>query len=438
MRTVSLAVGTLQPMTMPLWDDPSRPTGPRTVTLIRLAGELARAVGQIGQVAVEGEVHRPSTSRGGWVFFTLRDRAAQMDVKVPRKHAARCRAVSGEKVRVTGTIEWSADRGQVHLVATEVVPVGAGAIAALLAETRRRLTDAGLLDRPRRRWPALPERIGVVCGADAAVRADIESVVADRFSGYPMVFEETTVSGPAAPGGIVAALGALAVRPGVQVIIVARGGGDPTSLLPWSSEEVCRAVAACPVPVVSAIGHDGDRPLCDEVADLRCGTPSIAAAAVVPSRTELTATLDVLVDRAARSLDARVAGSGRRLLDLDASQAVASGLDRARTRAGRCAQRLADTPPDRRVSAARLRLGSIEWRRPTGEILGRAAGRLEAEGRHLRALAPSRVLVRGYAVVRDAEGRVVRRAADLVIGDRVSVRLAVGAAVARIEGIIDA
>ncbi|MDQ6782272.1 MAG: exodeoxyribonuclease VII large subunit [Actinomycetota bacterium] len=422
-------------MTLPLWEDAIGLSPARTVTLIRLAGEVARSLGQLGQVAVEGEVHRPSTSRGGWVFFVLRDRAAQIDVKVPRRHVARCRAVGGERVRVTGTVEWTADRGQVHLVAVEVVPVGAGAIAALLAETRRALADAGLLTRPRRRWPLLPERIGVVCGADAAVRADIESVVTDRFPGYPVVFEETTVSGPGASGGIVAALGRLALRPGVEVVIIARGGGDPTSLLPWSSEEVCRAVVACAVPVVSAIGHDGDRPLCDEVADLRCGTPSIAAAAVVPSRAELTATLGVLEDRYARGLGARVDHSARRLAGLDASVAVAAGLDRARARAEWSALRLADAHPHRRLAASRLRLGSVDWRRPTGETLGRAAGRLSAEGRHLRALAPTRVLDRGYAVVRDIGGGVVRRADALEVGDRLDVTLAWGAITTRVEEI---
>ncbi len=423
-------------MTLPLWEEVPGPSPARPVTLIRLAGEVARSLSQLGQVAVEGEVHRPSTSRGGWVFFVLRDRVAQIDVKVPRKHVARCRAVSGERVRVTGTTEWTADRGQVHLVAVEVVPVGAGAIAALLAETRKTLADAGLLTRPRRRWPMLPERIGVVCGADAAVRADIESVVADRFPGYPVIFEETTVSGPAAPGAIVAALGRIGTRPGVQVVIVARGGGDPTSLLPWSSEEVCRAVAACRAPVVSAIGHDGDRPLCDDVADLRCGTPSIAAAAVVPSRVELTSSLDVLAARAAQSLDARADHSARRLAGQDASVAVSAGLERACARVEWSVQRLADSQPNRRLAAARLRLASVDWRRPTGETLGRAAGHLAAEGRHLRALAPARVLDRGYAVVRDAEGRVIRRASDLEVGARLEVTLASGAVATRVEDIM--
>ena len=203
---------------------------------------------------------------------------------MPASHARRSRVVQGERVSVVGGLQWANDRGQLHLVAEEVAPVGAGAIAALIATTRQQLAAEGLLDRPRRPLPRLPAAIGVVCGADAAVRKDIESVAAARFPGYPLRFQETTVSGPGAALTIVEALAALVRRPGVEVVILARGGGDGPSLLPWSTEEVCRAVAACPVPVVSAIGHEADRPLCDEVADLRCGTPSLAATATIPDR----------------------------------------------------------------------------------------------------------------------------------------------------------
>src|SRR6516165_5448373 len=142
-------------MTVPLFDDRASRT-PRQVTLVRLSGEIARSLGGVGRVAVEGEVYRPTTSRGGWVFFTLRDRAAQIDVKVPATVARRSRTVAGERVSVVGTLQWVNERGQVHLVAEEVTPVGEGAIAELIAQTRRRLAAEGLLDRPRRPIPVLP------------------------------------------------------------------------------------------------------------------------------------------------------------------------------------------------------------------------------------------------------------------------------------------
>src|SRR6516164_3108334 len=299
-------------MTLRLFDQPAGGP-PRQITLVRLSGEIARSLGSVGRVAVEGEVYRPTTSRGGWVFFTLRDRAAQIDVKVPASHARRSRVVQGERVCVVGSLQWANDRGQVHLSAEEVTPVGAGAIAALIAETRRRLEGEGLLDRPRRPIPLLPALVGVVCGSDAAVRKDIESVVSSRCAGYPIHFEETTVTGPGAALSIVDALLAVAQRPGVEVVILARGGGDAPSLLPWSSEEVCRAVAACPVPVVSAIGHEGDRPLCDDVADLRCGTPSLAATAVLPDLAALGARLDARLTLAATAARTATDAGERRL-----------------------------------------------------------------------------------------------------------------------------
>jgi exodeoxyribonuclease VII large subunit len=412
-------------MTMKLWDEPAR-GAPRQVTLVRLAGEIARALSRVRRIAVEGEVYRPTTSRGGWVFFTLRDRAAQIDVKLPATVARRSRTVAGERVSVVGTLQWVNERGQVHLVAEEVTPVGEGAIAELIAQTRRRLAADGLLDRPRRPIPALPAAIGVVCGSDAAVRKDIESVAAVRFSGYPLRFEETTVSGPGASLAIVEALQVLVARPGVEVVMLARGGGDGPSLLPWSSEEVCRAVAECPVPVVSAIGHEGDRPLCDEVADLRCGTPSIAAAAVIPDRTGLQAALDARLTRAGISLHGHMEYATRRFTAAVPRRALGQGVAHAAERLDRLTARMGAVHPRRRLADCRVRLGSPDWRRPTWEILARAEGRLGADLRHLRALSPARTLERGYAVVTGPDGKVLRDAVSVGVGDAIDVRLAEG------------
>ncbi len=420
---------------MRLWNEPAG-GAPRQVTLIRLAGEIARSLGGLGRIAVEGEVHRPTTSRGGWVFFTLRDRAAQIDVKVPSGNVRRSRTVHGERVCVVGALQWANDRGQLHLVAEEVTPVGEGAIAELIAETRRQLAADGLLDRARRSIPVLPTVIGVVCGSDAAVRKDIESVAAVRFAGYPLYFEETSVSGPGASVSIVEALRSVAARPGVEVVILARGGGDGPSLLPWSTEEVCRAVAACAVPVVSAIGHEGDKPLCDEVADLRCGTPSIAAAAVVPDRAGLVAALDGRLARAASLLVGELRGAVRRWEAVQPRRALGQGVERGANRLDRSAGRLETLHPQRRLADCRARLRAPDWRRPTWEALSRAEGRLSADLRHLHVLSPARTLDRGYAVVTGPDGAVVRRAEALHVGDPITVRLAVGqigAAVTNVE-----
>ncbi len=422
-------------MTLPLFDvDPVR-GAPRPVTLVRLSGEIARSLATIGRIAVEGEVYRPTTSRGGYVFFTLRDRAAQVDVRVPPAAARRTRITAGERVSVVATPQWSNDRGQLHLVAEEIVPVGAGAIAALIAQTRSRLQADGLLGRPPRVIPILPAVVGVLCGAEAAVRKDIESVVASRCPGYPVRFLETTVSGPSASLTIAEGIATLAAWPGVEVIILARGGGDAPSLLPWSTEEVCRAVAACGVPVVSAIGHEGDRPLCDEVADLRCGTPSLAATAVLPDLTALQRSVDEAFGRAGAHLGARLSAAANRLAGIDPGVAAESSVERAAQRLERTSIRLGGLHPRGRVEAAAGRLARADWKRPFWEAVGRAGGRLDAERRHLHALSPERTLERGYAVVSGPDGSVLRSAGEVGVGDLVRARLARGVVTASVVAV---
>jgi exodeoxyribonuclease VII large subunit len=387
--------------------------GVRRLSLVRLSTEIAKAVAPVGRFAVEGEVHRPSRGATGRVWFTLRDRRSQISVTCPAARARRCRAVAGERVSVTGRLEWTTDQGRLQLVAEEVTPVGAGAVAAAIADARRRLHAEGLLDVRRRPIPRLPELIGVICGTEAAVRADIESVVADRYPGYPVEFVEVTVSGAGASEAIVRALRALDARPEVEVIVLARGGGDAPQLLPFSDEELCRAVAAATTPVVSAIGHEGDRPLCDEVADLRCGTPSLAAGAVVPDRAALESDLARLAGAAGATLDQRFAVAGRQLAAVDRDSALVAGLGVARGRLDRAVSRLDVLHPGRRVAEA-------------GRLL-------ESRRLRLEALSPVRVLERGYAVVRAADGTVLRDTTGVVSGAAIDVQLASGRLAATVD-----
>jgi exodeoxyribonuclease VII large subunit len=303
----------------------------------------------------------------------------------------------------------------------------------MIAETRARLAVEGLLDRPRRRVPRLPRVIGVLCGSEAAVRKDIESVVAARFPGYPLYVEETTVSGPGAALSIIDALRRLAGRPEVDVVVLARGGGDATALLPWSDEELCRTVAACPVPVVSAIGHESDRPLCDEVADLRCGTPSIAAHAVVPDRHRLEAELAGSIETAARSVDRHREMSGERLAHVEVGRALDAGRQRAFGRLQHAADRLEWAHPGPALQSSRRRLDRCDWRRPMAAQLQSSRGRAEALGRHARSLSPQHVIERGFAVVRRLDGTVVRRPEQVGRDEIVHITVARGRISARVE-----
>ena len=392
--------------------DAASPAAARRVSLVRLSAEIARATGSIGAIVVEGEVHRP-TRRTGGAWFTLRDRAAQIQVRVPGSKLKRCRTVDGERVAVTGSLEYTPNRGQLQLVADEVVPVGAGAVAAMLGEIRARLAAEGLLERPRRPLPRLPRRIGVVCGTDAAVRRDIESVVATRFPGYPVEYLETNVSGAGAADAIVRSVMLLDEREDVDVIVLARGGGDATHLLPFSDEDLCRAICAARTPVVSAIGHEGDRPLCDEVADARFGTPSLAAAAVVPSYIELRNEVDGARDRGALLLAQRLDAAGARLERLDRRSALVTGVERAVQRLDRLTSRLEVVHPRRRLDTHRAQLVAARQR--------------------MDALDPTRVLARGYAIVRTAGGEVVREATAIAVGDGLAVQLASGTVQAVVE-----
>lgn len=393
------------------WDEGAEQ--PRRLSLVRLSAEIARRMADIGVVAVEGEVHRPVHRPSGRLYFVLRDRAAQVRVTCAPRHARLARVAEGERVQVTGRLAWRNERGEVQLEATEVVPVGAGAVAAKIAEARERLRAAGLLDRPRRPIPLLPATIGVICGAEAAVRRDIESVVADRFPGYPVRFVEVPVSGPAAVDAIVAALGQLDAAPDVEVIVLARGGGDATELLPFSDEELCRAICRCRTPVVSAIGHDGDRPLCDEVADLRCGTPSIAAARVVPAHDELVARLERALAVARAGVARRVELASARVRAVDRRAALRAGLEVAASRLDRAGHAMRLAHPARRLAECRRHLDGYRAR--------------------LEALDPARVLARGYAVVRTGDGRVVRDPAQVAPGARLDVQVAGGRFGARVE-----
>ncbi len=395
--------------------------GFREVSLTKLCGEFARAFTAVGRVVVRGEVANRKTY-GSTTFLTLRDRGIEIPVFVAAARVKFTKCANGDHVAVAGRIELQKGKAGLQLSAHEITPVGSGAIAAKMEETRLRLLDDGLIARPRRRLPLLPRRIGVVCGNDAAVRKDIESVLAHRFAGYPIVFQEVTVQGPGGVDGILWGLDALQSDPSIEVIILARGGGDASQLLPFSDESVCRAIAAARVPVVSAIGHEADRPLSDEVADLRCGTPSIAAGSVVPSRTELLTRVDAAhgsCHGVTRDLHARATA---RLGGVRWSDALTRRLEREAHRLDRLDL---DAVLDRRIAVATHDLAMVDWQRPIGRRLERAGMDLEGKRLRIEALSPERVLERGYAVVR-SNGAVIRHVETLSPGDEVNVTLAAG------------
>jgi len=385
------------------------------ISLTKLCSEVARSVAAIGVVAVEGEVVKPISRPSGWTYFTLADRASKLSVAVPGQFSRKCRCIHGERVLVTGSMQFSSRTGQLNLEARQVVPVGEGAIQAAIAETRAKLAEEGVLDRPRRPIPLLPAKLGIICGAEAAVRGDIQSVIDERFPGFPTVFLQVPVSGPAAAESVSAALSELARQGEVDVAIIARGGGDPAALFPFSDGDLCRAIALAPFVVVTAIGHERDRPLCDEVSDLACNTPSLAAIRVVPDELALRRLNTSLIQEAYRILQDEVQAGRAELDSIDLLGSLAL-----------------------RSQFAGDRLASIDVQSALAGRLASAAERLAAISDTIEALSPVQVLKRGYAIVRLAGSEVaIRSSSGVRPGRQISVQVADGQFEATVKGAFD-
>src|SRR5438067_13129571 len=338
---------------------------------------------------VEGEVTElRRQDRWASVFFTLKDPedGACLSAQMPRGQfdALRLELKDGERVHVFGRPELYEQRGELRLKVLTIGRYGAGAHLAALERLKHSLAAEGLFAADRKRaLPRFPRLIGLVTGNDAAAKRDVLTHIVERFPPASVVVAETYVQGPRAAPAIATAIGELCRR-GADVIVLARGGGSFEDLLPFSDERVVRAVATCPVPVVSAVGHEQDTPLCDLAADVRASTPTHAARVVVPDLEELRAR-----------------------------------LERAREGLHRGAHRAAER------HALRLNAAHDRLRRAPLLALERRVARLDTVHARLTALSPTATLERGYAIVRRGDG-VVRSAGAVEPGDEITVRVADG------------
>jgi exodeoxyribonuclease VII large subunit len=379
---------------------------------------VADWLSRLPTVWVEGEVTELKHQRA-WasVFFTLKDPTdgSSLPVSMARGQfdALQLDLTEGERVHVYGRPELFAARGDFRMRALTVERFGAGDHLAALERLKKKLAADGIFAASRKRaLPFLPRTIGLVTGNDAAAKRDVLTTITTRFPPAHVVVAETYVQGPRAAREMIAAMRELCGA-GVDVIVLARGGGSFEDLLPFSDEQLVRAVASCPVPVVSAVGHEQDTPLCDLAADVRASTPTAAGRLVVPDLEELTTRL--------RTLRAALERGTRRTLEReqDRTERLRTGLERGarqtltreRDRTERLHERLARAP---RLALERKR-ASIE----------QTAGRL-------RALSPRATLGRGYAIVRGEDG-LVRSSTQVRPGVRVDVELAEGEFGARVE-----
>lgn len=380
-------------------------------------------------------------------FFTLKDpnNGYLVHCTMPRSrlHALGLDLCDGDLVQCFGRADIYAARGSFQLRVQSMEHAGRGLLLQQLEQLKARLEEEGLLDAARKRpLPFLPRRVGVITGAGAAAQGDFLRNVQERFPPVKLVMIETLVQGDRAAPQIVAALRRIGQVEAVDVVVVTRGGGAFEDFLPFSDERVCRAIAACPVPVVSAIGHEKDTPVCDLVADLRVSTPTAAARTVVPDYREVSGGLERSArqlrrrgaDRVERRRDA-VGVLRARLTDRSPARFVEerrrwiAGLGRrTRALADRRLQR-AGTALDRdRRDLARTMAALVQRRR---------AAHLGAVGR-LRVLSPRATLDRGYAIVHGGErGDVVCGTDEVAAGDGVTVTLARGTLHATVDRVVE-
>jgi exodeoxyribonuclease VII large subunit len=379
-------------------------------------------LGRLPTVWVEGEVTELRRhERWATVFFTLKDPADGSCVGVTigrgKFDALRLDLADGERVHVFGRPELYEQRADFKLRALTIERFGVGAHLAALERLKAKLAAEGIFaDARKRPLPFLPRRIGIVTGNDAAAKRDVVTTIRSRFPAASLVVAETYVQGPRAAAEIVAAIGALCEQPDVDVLILTRGGGSFEDLLPFSDERVVRAVADCRVPVVSAVGHEQDTPLCDLAADVRASTPTAAGKLVVPELTELSGKLDRARDALARGV--------RRSLERD-RQWLARSADRLRT------------GPRAAVQRETIRLERLRERLRLAPALTveRKRAVLDKSGAKLVALSPVQTLQRGYAIVRTESGGLVASTGDVSTGARVDITVADGGFGARVEDV---
>ncbi len=365
-------------------------------------------IGKLGRIWVEGQIAE-CKKRGNTVFLTLRDPIAAVSAQVICTRAVFEAVSPAEGARVVMFVkpDFNATRGSFALTAIEIRAVGIGELLARLEKLRRELAAEGLFAQERKRaLPFLPGVIGLICGRESAAERDVVQNAQRRWPAVRFRIEQSAVQGPYAAGEVVEALRKLDADPEIDVIVIARGGGSLEDLLPFSDEALLRAVAACRTPVVSAIGHEQDTPLLDYVADLRASTPTDAAKRVVPDVAEQLALVAQLRDRGRRSMRGW----------LDREQAW---LDAIRSRPA-----IADPVREIERQAEQVDALARRARQCLDATLNRAGDDIAHMRARLLALSPAATLRRGYVIAQNADGGVVRSAAEVSPGEELLLRFA--------------
>jgi exodeoxyribonuclease VII large subunit len=417
---------------------------------------------------VEGEISNLRIPDSGHLYFTLKEESAQIRVVMFRSSAKllRFRPENGLHVTVRGRITVYEDRGELQISAEFMEPKGAGALQLAFEQLKARLQAEGLFEASRKKpIPPLPQRIGIITSPQGAALRDILNILARRHHSANVLIYPAQVQGDSAAGEVIAGLRyfhqELRRKGAVEVIIIARGGGSVEDLACFNHEGLARAVAESKIPVISAIGHETDFTIVDFVADLRAPTPSAAAELVIRSRQEIEAQAEDLYRRLERAVRYRLLMARQELNERSQQGAFArmmDGIHRKQQKLDeqgfrleraqrqflqRCHRRLQTASAAVRHYDARRRLAAVRQGLEAQVTNLSAAvhrrlleirGALDRQTASLEALSPLAILNRGYALVFDAKGQLVKDAARLDVGEELSARLARGRVRARVTG----
>ena len=418
---------------------------------------------EYGDVWVEGEISNFRAHDSGHLYFTLKDQNAQIRAVMFRSSARllRFRPDDGMQIVLRGRVTIYEDRGELQISAEYLEPKGAGALQVAFEQLKAKLEAEGLFDSSRKKAiPVLPRRIGIVSSPQAAALRDILNILRRRHRSANVLIFPAQVQGEAAALEVRAGVRYFNKARNVDVIIVARGGGSAEDLAAFNHEGLARAVASSEIPIISAVGHETDFTIIDFVADRRAETPSAAAELVIRSRQEVEEQAEGLQQRLVRAIRYRLL-MGRQVLTelaqhgafarmMDAINQRQQKLDDLQYRVDRAERQILERSR-RRLESASAAVRHYDLRRILASIrkeleaqagtmvaamrtsLLRSQSRLDQLASQLQALSPVAILERGYALVFDSRGNLLKNAAQVKVGDEISARLAKGSVTATVK-----
>ncbi|MCW9011131.1 exodeoxyribonuclease VII large subunit [Marinobacter sp.] len=439
-------------------------TRPRALTVSELNHQARHLLEtSFMQVWVEGELSGFSRPSSGHWYFSLKDQKCQIRCAMFRGANQRIRTLprEGDQIRIRGKVTLYENRGDFQIIVEHLEPAGLGALQQAFEALKARLQGEGLFDPARKKpIPATPRHIGVVTSPTGAAIHDILTVLKRRCPAIPVTLYPTAVQGEAATADIVRAIDRAQQHGLADVLIIGRGGGSLEDLWCFNEEAVARAIAACPIPTVSAVGHEVDVTIADFVADLRAPTPSAAAEKISPDQQDWLRRLAEQQGRLGQSarrllqrldnqlghLSARLRDPRRELLEkaqrmdeleLRLNKAIRDRLDQQKQKTDYLLQRMSAQSPHRTLKTAREQTQRLEERLTlaTRHQLRQKDERLQHIAQTLHVVSPLATLGRGYAIVKDDNDRIVRKAGDLETGSQITARLGHGSVAARVTEI---